>query len=60
MAKDSLNYFSKDQVRSFLAHVNNIDHDVKIDVTILSKKNLFNLMGWDSYMICYFIHLIQH
>jgi len=41
MANDSLYYLSKDQVRQILAHVNNIDNYVKIDVTkVFSKEKL--------------------
>ena len=41
MANDSLYYLSKDQVRQILAHVNNIDNNVKIDVTkVFSKEQL--------------------
>ena len=38
MTNDSLCYLSKDQVRNFLAHINNIDNHVKIDVTKVFSK----------------------
>ena len=41
MPNDSLYYLSKDQVRKVLALVNNIDNNVKIDVTkVFSKEQL--------------------
>ena len=38
MANDSLYYLSKDQVQNILAYVNDIDNNVKIDVTKLFSK----------------------
>ena len=41
MANDSLYNLSKDQIRKNLAHVNNIDNHVKIDVTkVFSEEQL--------------------
>ena len=61
MANDSLYYLSKDQVRNFLAHVNNIDNHVKIDVTnVFSKEQLVRANEVRRLHYAYSTPLIQH